>query len=156
MLRLKLNSFDVVVIGEHERRSWSAILGSYKNAFFLELVRNQLSWKLAHNINRLTHQVKTCLMQTNKLSLTCTQTILSHCFEFVPQDCLGDWDRAFERLPTYLFHRGSDHDVVQENWILKKNDFFFSLFLEKQNFPFFFFLEQDVILWTTILENHSV
>ena len=26
----------------------------------------------------------------NGLSLTCTQTILSHCFDFVPQGCLGD------------------------------------------------------------------
>ena len=63
-------------------------------------------------------------MQTNELNLTCTQTILSYCFDFVLQGCLGDWDRAFERLPTYLFHRGSGQDVVQENWILKKNDFF--------------------------------
>ena len=77
-----------------------------------------------------------------------------HCFEFVLRGYFGDWDRAFERLPTYLFHRGSGQDVVQENWILKKNDFFFfemrflffSLsFFGKKKFPFFF-LEQDVIL----------
>ena len=72
-------------------------------------------------------------MQTNGLNLACTQMILSHCFDFVLQDCLGDWDRTFERLLTYLFHRGSGQDVVQENWILKKNDFFF-------------FNEQEVIL----------
>ena len=54
-------------------------------------------------------------------------------FDFVLQGCLGDWDRAFERLPTYLSRRGSGQDVVQENWILKKNDFFF-------------FFEQEVIL----------
>ena len=51
---------------------------------------------------------------------------------------MGDWDRAFERLPTYLFHRGSGQDVVQENWILKKNDFFFFFFWGKNKFPFFF------------------
>ena len=73
-------------------------------------------------------------MQTNGLNLTCTQTILSHCFDFVLQGYFGDWDQAFEMLPTYLFHRGSGQDVVQENWILKKNDFFF------------FFTEQEVIL----------
>ena len=28
---------------------------------------------------------------------------------------MGDWDRAFERLPTYLSCRGSSQDVVQEN-----------------------------------------
>ena len=64
-------------------------------------------------------------MQTNVLNLTCSQTILSHCFDFVLQGCLGDWDRASERLPTYLSHKGLGQDVVQENWILKKNDFFF-------------------------------
>ena len=101
-------------------------------------------------------------MQTNGLNLTCTQTVLSHCFDFVLQGCLGEWDRAFERLPTYLSRRGSGQDVVQENWILKKNDFFsfsffemrflflsfflfFFFFLKKANFKFFF-LEQDVIL----------
>ena len=29
--------------------------------------------------------------------------------------------------PTYLSHRGSGQDVVQENWILEKSDFFFFL-----------------------------
>ena len=62
--------------------------------------------------------------------------IFSHCFDFVLQVCLGEWDRASARLPTYLCHRGSGQDVVQENWILKKNDFFF--FFET-NFLFFFF-----------------
>ena len=71
-------------------------------------------------------------MQKNGLNLTCTQTILSHYFEFVLQGYLGDWDRAFERLPTYLFHRGSGQDIVQENWILKKR--------------MIFFYEQEVIL----------
>ena len=61
---------------------------------------------------------------------------MSHCFEFVLQCYLGDWDRAFEKLPTYLFHRGSGQDVVQENWILKMNVFFF--LLKKTNFLFFF------------------
>ena len=54
-------------------------------------------------------------MQTNGLNLTGTQTILSHCFDFALQGCLGEWDRAFERLPTYLIRRGSGQDVVQEN-----------------------------------------
>ena len=104
--------------------------------------------------------------KTNELSLTCTQTILSHCFDFILQSCLGEWDRAFARLPTYLCHRGSGQDVVQENRILKKNDFFFfffemrfHFFFEKQQisfFFFFFFWEQEVILWTTILANQSV
>ena len=86
-------------------------------------------------------------MQTNGLNLTCTQTILSHCVDFILQGCLGEWDRASARLPTYLCHRGSGQDVVQENWILKKNDFFFpSFFFEKKKFPLFFFFEQDVIL----------
>ena len=94
-------------------------------------------------------------MQTNVLNLTCSQTILSHCFDFVLQGCLGDWDRASERLPTYLSHKGLGQDVVQENWILKKNDFFF-FFVEKiflflpsslffLNFLFFIY-EQEVIL----------
>ena len=74
-------------------------------------------------------------MQTNGLNLTCTQKILSHCFEFILQGYLGDWDWAFKRLPTYLSRRGLGQDVVQENWILKKNDFFF-----------FFLYEQEVIL----------
>ena len=86
-------------------------------------------------------------MQTNGLNLTCTQTILSHCFDFVLQGCLGEWDRASARLPTYLSHRGSGQDVVQENWILEKNDSFFFLFFEmrfhfffeKQQISFFFF-----------------
>ena len=64
-------------------------------------------------------------MKTNGVNLTCIQTILSHYFDFVLKGCLGEWDRAFERLPTYLIRRGSGQDVVQENWILKKNDFFF-------------------------------
>ena len=88
-------------------------------------------------------------MQTNGVNLTCTQTILSHYFDFVLQGCLGEWDRAFERLPTYLFHRGSGQDVVQENWILKKNDFFFFFveirFLFLSSFLFFIY-EQEVIL----------
>ena len=95
-------------------------------------------------------------MQTNRLNLTCTQTILSHCFDFVLQGCLGDWDRASERLPTYLSHKGLGQDVVQENWILKKNDFFF-FFLVEMRFLFlpsslfflnflFFIYEQEVIL----------
>ena len=93
-------------------------------------------------------------MQTNGLNLTRIQTILSHCFDFVLQGCLGEWDRASARLPTYLSHRGSGHqDVVQENWILKKNfffflemrfHFFFSFFEKKRN-PFSFW-EQEVIL----------
>ena len=88
----------------------------------------------AHNINRPMPQVEHAWCKTNELSLTYTQTILSHCFEFVPQDCLGDWDRAFERLPTYLSRRGSGQDVVQENWILKKNEIFF--FLVEMRFLF--------------------
>ena len=43
MLRLKLSSFDVATIEEHERRSQFVIIGSFKMAFFLWLVRNQLS-----------------------------------------------------------------------------------------------------------------
>ena len=35
MLRLKLSSFDVATIEEHERGSWFVIIGSYKMAFFL-------------------------------------------------------------------------------------------------------------------------
>ena len=45
MLRLNLSSFDVATIREHERRSRSTIIGSYKIAFFLQFVRNQLSRK---------------------------------------------------------------------------------------------------------------
>ena len=89
-------------------------------------------------------------MQTNGLNLTCTQTILSHYFDFILQGCLGEWDRASTRLLTYFYHRGSGQDVVKENLILKKNYFFF--FWKKTNLHFF--LEQDVILWITILENH--
>ena len=81
-------------------------------------------------------------MQTNGLNLTCTQTILSHCFDFVLQGCLGDWDQAFKRLPMYLFHRELGQDVVQENWILKKNDFYFLFFI----IYFFYIYEQEVIL----------
>ena len=93
-------------------------------------------------------------MQTNGLNLTRIQTILSHCFDFVLQGCLGEWDQASARLPTYLSHRGSGHqDVVQENWILKKNFFFemrflfsFSLFFLKiYIYIYIYFLEQDVI-----------
>ena len=80
-------------------------------------------------------------MQTNELNLTCTQTILSHCFDFVLQGCLGVWDRASARLPTYLSHRRSGTDVVQENWILKKIFFF----IGKKQISIFFW-EQDVIL----------
>ena len=79
-------------------------------------------------------------MQTNGLNLTCTQTILSHCFEFVLQGCLSEWDRASARLPMYFSPRGSGQDVVQENWILKKNDFFFWCRNEiSLSFFFFFF-----------------
>ena len=78
-------------------------------------------------------------MQKDEFSLTCIQTILSHYFEFVLQGYLGDWDRAFERLPTYLFHRGSSQDLVQEN-------VFFFLFFEKKKYQNFFFWQQDVIL----------
>ena len=67
--------------------------------------------------------------KTNELSLTYTQIILSHCFEFVFHGYLGDWDWASARLPTYLCHRGLGQDVVQENWILKKNDFLFFIFI---------------------------
>ena len=76
----------------------------------------------------------------NELSLTYTQIILSHCFEFVFHGYLGEWDQAFKRLPTYLFHRGSGQDVVQENWILKKNDFFFFFGGNEISLSFFFFL----------------
>ena len=82
-------------------------------------------------------------MQTNGLNLTCTQTILSHCFDFILQGCLGEWDRAPARLLTYFYHRGSGQDVVQENWILKKNYYF--IFFGKKQISIFF-LEQDVIL----------
>ena len=82
-------------------------------------------------------------MQTNELNLTCTQTILSHCFNFILQSCLGEWDRAFERLLTYLFHRGLGQGVVQENWILKKNFFFFF----KWDFFFFFFWKKQISIF---------
>ena len=76
------------------------------------------------------------MQKKNELSLTCTHIILSYCFEFVLHGYLGEWDRAFERLPTYLIRRGSGQDVVvEENWILKKNDFFlffFFIFMNKR------------------------
>ena len=37
-------------------------------------------------------------------------------------------------------NKGSGQDVVQENWILKKNDFFF---LNEISFLFFFFFEKN-------------
>ena len=40
-------------------------------------------------------------MQTNEFNLTCTQKNLLHCFDFVLQGCLGDWDRAFFEQPFW-------------------------------------------------------
>ena len=48
----------------------------------------------------------------------------------------------------YLSHRGSSQDVVQENWILEKNDFFFFFWNEFSLFFFlflFFFFEKNQI-----------
>ena len=88
-------------------------------------------------------------MQTNELNLTCSQTILSHCFDFVLQGCFGEWDQASTRLPTYLCHRGPGQDVVQKNWILKKNDFFFL----KWDFSFFFFGKKQISIFFFFLNK---
>ena len=92
-------------------------------------------------------------MQTNRLNLTCTQTILSHCFDFILQDCLSDWDWAFKRLPTYLSRRGLSQDIVQENWILKKIEFFFFLVVVVE--MRFLFLSSSLFLFYFILRTRG-